>query len=373
MFNRNVFLDIERLIFQSGRDCLNVRDEHKERILAFLQDPNFDTTLRLYHFIAEVHQKGRVFNLMNVLRIHEEGFAKILSDHREHYLHSASVYVLGLAIYNNCGAIRGSLNTGRHEPSMSHEQKTSFMFRWSLAACLHDLAYPLELSLKSFNRYSAYLSEIKGNGNYSFAAISPEIYERFKLLPILDPSDNIHPPSKRDTALGLIAQSLISNSARSAPITYETLLGILKKHLRANLASGRIDHGAFSSFITLKRIHELYRKEGWDVLDYYYEVVEASTAIFLHNFYAHSELKDIFGNGKFQYDYPSPLGYLLYVTDTLCEWLRGKKRDYKSFGVYVNDGMIVFRMPRATKSKIKPAAELFDERIPIKITDKWYT
>jgi hypothetical protein len=100
-------------------------------------------------------------------------------------------------------------------------------------------------------------------------------------------------------------------------------------------------------------------------------VVDASTAIFLHNSYRYSVIKDLYGNGKFQYDYPSALGYLLCVTDTLCEWLRGNKRDYTFFGVVVDDERIVFRVPKTVKAKIKDAAELFDERIQIQITDRW--
>jgi hypothetical protein len=340
-------------------------------MLSFLRNPNADTTLSLYNFIAEIHKKGYVFNLMDDLRVYEEGFTNIIPEHRDHYLHSASVYVLGLAIYNNCKYLRRALNTERHENRNVHDQKASFLFRWSLAACLHDLAYPLELSLKSFNRYSAFLHEIQDRKEYSFININSDIYQRFNLLPIIEPDNVAMGAVRKDTALGMIANRLTGDRLRNAPITYETLLEVLEKHISDNLAIGRIDHGIFSSFIILKRVHELYKKHEWNIWDYYYEVVDAATAIFLHNSYRYSELKNIFGDGKFHYDYPSSLGYLLYLSDTLCEWFRGKKKDHKFFGVNIHQNEIIFRVPKSVKNEMKPAAELFDERIPVKITDQW--
>jgi len=367
MFSRNIFGDIERLIFNPLSDNLGIRDDHKRFILQFLRTPSSKTTMNLYQFIANVHRKTYVFDLMNELRAYEDGFTEILSDHRDHYIHSASVYVLGLAIYNNCEPIRKALNIERHEDYSTHDQKTSFLFRWSVAACLHDLAYPLELSLKSFNKYSRYFHR----ENYSFLKINRDVYELINLLPILDPDNNAMSAVRKDTALGMIANHLTRHRLWNSPITYETLLDFIKNFLEKNLTIGRIDHGIFSSLLILKRIHELYKKKNWDIWDFYYEVIDSATAIFLHNSYRHSELKNIFGNGKFNYDYPSSLGYLLYLSDTLCEWLRDRKNDYKLYGVQVDNNSIVFRVPKKTINKIKPGAELFDDRIPIMITNKW--
>jgi hypothetical protein len=308
---------------------------------------------------------------MDDLKLYEEGFVNILPDHRDHYIHSASVYVLGLAIYNSCKPIRKALKTERHEDYDTHQQKTSFLFRWSLSACLHDIAYPLELSLTSFKKYSKYLHALGRDDEYIFLTIKKDIYERFDLLPILEPDNNVMPVEKKDTALGLIANYLTSHRLRNAPITYETLLHIMKKYLHDNLQKGRIDHGVFSSLIVLKRVHELYTEKRWDLWDYYYEVVEAATAIFLHNSYRYSQMKDIYGQGVYKFDYPSPLGYLLYLSDTVCEWLRGPKVDFNFYGFYACDDKIYLKVPRSVKTKMKDSSDLFDSRIPVKITDRW--
>lgn len=333
--------------------------------------PSTDSTLSLYNFISGIQKKERVYDLMEDLRLYEQGFTKILPDHRDHYLHSASVYAFGLAIYNTCAEIRNACNTERHPNQDHNNQKTSFLFRWSLAACLHDLSYPLELSLKSFNQYSIYLHKIDDDRRDSFICIDPDIYERFNLLPIINPDNNRITATRRDTAIGLIANCLTDHNHRQSPVTYDTLLDVLKRYISDGLAAGRIDHGVFSSFIVLKKIYDLYLKNDWDIWDYYYEVVDSATAIFLHNSYVHSELRNIYRSGKFNYDYPSSLGYLLFLTDSLCEWFRKGKKDYESYGLHVDGNNIMMRMPRRVLDKMKKAQELFDERIPVICTDKW--
>jgi hypothetical protein len=284
---------------------------------------------------------------------------------RSTYLHSASVYVLGLAIYNSISKIRNSVKTDHHPPESS-SQKTSFLFRWSLAACLHDIAYPLELTLKSFNKYSKKLHEIEEDG-FSFVEINRDLYDRFNLLPILKPNE-IRDFTKKDTALGLISHRLVNDGTGSSRISYDTLLKIIEKYYESNLKKGRIDHGAFSAVLILNRIHNLYELNDWPTEDFYYEIVDAATAIFLHNAYRYSPLKQLFGDGVSKYDSPSSLGYLLYLCDSLCEWLRGRSRDAHHFSLKIQNDKVIYRAPKKAKKKIEKAMKLFDERIPVNVT-----
>ena len=371
MFSRNIFTDIKGILFNSDNDYLGIYGEHRETIEQFLSKPNQESATALFKFIKMIHQKGDVFSLMNDLRLYENGFIEILPDHREHYLHSASVYVLGLAIYNSSEQIRQSLTIDRHENGVD-AQRTSFLFRWSLAACLHDIAYPLEIALKSFNKYSVNLHELESGNRDSFIKINHDIYDRLDLLPILEPYKNIQ-LRRRDTALGLIADNLTRERPNwSSPITYETLLNLLKRYMKTNLNIGRIDHGVFSALILLKRIHNLYQNNKWNIRDFYYEVVDSATAIFLHNSYRFSDMIQIFGGGKYKFDHPSSLGFLLYLCDTLCEWLRGRERDIKYYGFAAqNDERLIFKIPPRIKDKIQPGIDLIDNRISIDILTKW--
>lgn len=108
MFAKNIFLDIRSIIFPEANDHLSIREEHKRVLLAFLDAPSPSATLALYRFVSQVQRKEGVYDLMDVLRLYEKGLSEILPNHRDHYLHSASVYALGLAIYNRCAAIRSA-------------------------------------------------------------------------------------------------------------------------------------------------------------------------------------------------------------------------------------------------------------------------
>ncbi len=361
----NILKDIKELIFPAQGDYLSIRDGHRAVIDKFLTHPVLETAKELYNFIQKIHKKEGVFTYMDDLRLYEKTLLAILPEQRDHYLHSASVYVLGLAIYNSISKIRNSVKIDHHPPE-SDSQKTSFLFRWSLAACLHDIAYPLELTLKSFNKYSTKLHEIEKDG-FSFVEIDRDLYDRFNLLPILKPNE-IKGFEKMDTALGLISYRLVNDGTGSSRISYDTLLKIIEKYYESNLKKGRIDHGAFSAVILLNRIHNLYEHKNWPTEDFYYEIVDAATAIFLHNAYRYSLLKQLFGDGVFRYDSPSSLGYLLYLCDSLCEWLRGRNRDAHHFGINIQSGNIIYRAPKKAKKNIEKAMELFDNRIPVSVT-----
>lgn len=351
----NIFTDIKHLIFEQDHDFLELREQHRLLVYNFLDKPSASNAKKLFVFVQRVHKKEVVFSLMDDLHIYESGISKILPDLREHYFHSACVYVVGLALYNVSRKLREVVVTTRHEVTDVSMQKASFLFRWSLAACLHDLAYPLELSLRTFNKYNEKLN----NESASYLKIDENIYEKFNFLPILDVHRNAN---EKDTALGLIAYRISQDRARCR-VTYETLYSLLVGYIKRGLASGRIDHGVFSAFITLKRIHGLYEIKTWNSQDYYCEVVDSCTAIFLHNVYKFSVLKDIYGEGKYRFDYPSPLGYLLFVSDTMCEWMRSRKNDANLFRLVIEGDNLLFQVHSKYKNNIESSAKMFDERL----------
>jgi hypothetical protein len=361
----NIFDDIKRLIFETDNKNLGIHGEHEEKILAFLATPNACTADDLFKFIQVVHQKEGIFNLMNALQLYERGLADILPDQREHFYHSASVYVLGLAIFNNCQPIRIGARTTRHPFGDVHLQKSSFLFRWSLAACLHDIAYPLELALKSFNIYTKKLKIFDSEN--SFLCVSSALYKKLNFLPILQPESNLL-TERKDTSLGLIAQFLTNDGGNRCRITYETLLQHLTAYVEDGLAIGRIDHGVFSALIILKTIHELYEKHPeFNVENYYHEVVDASTAAFLHNAYRYAKLAEIYSNGIFRYDYPSGLGYLLYVCDSFCEWLREANSRPEHFRINATNESLELKTIRKYEARIAKAKEILGNDLPVNI------
>lgn len=362
----NIFDDIQELIFCDSISGLNVYGEHSEKVRGFLSNPTSKSADDLFNFIHEITQKEPVFALLKDLKEYERSFVKILPKHKDHYIHSASVYTLGLALYRNFKPLQEAVVTRRHEPGDNKSQNSSFLFRWALAACLHDIAYPLEMSLKSFSDYYTKLNP--KFGEQIPVTVNREIFYTLDLLPILRVDQEVG-ADVRDTALGLIASGIAERDGR---LLYDTLLETLRRHIDHCFSRGITDHGAFSALLVLNRVHNLYQiHPEWNIKDFYHEVVDAATAIFLHTTYRWSSLKDIYGQGKLQVHTPSPLGFLLYLCDTMCEWMRGRDKktlqEPNMFRLTIDNGHITFNINHRFKDSIERGANLIDDNFPLRL------
>jgi len=196
------------------------------------------------------------------------------------------------------------------------------------------------------------------------------LYKKLNFLPILQPEINI-PLGTKDTSLGLIAKFLTNDRGNRCRITYETLLQHLTTYVEEGLAIGRIDHGVFSALIILKTIHKLYDKHPeFNVENYYQEVVDASTAVFLHNAYRYAKLGEIYANdahGIFRYDYPSGLGYLLYVCDSFCEWLREANSRPEHFRINATNESIELKTIKKYEARIAKAKVILGDDLPVNL------
>jgi len=200
----------------------------------------------------------------------------------------------------------------------------------------------------------------------SLLTVDKRLFKDLNILPVLQP-EHIANFERKDTALGLIVNSLTMDKSKSR-ISYPTLLDYLTSYIYNSLDSGKIDHGIFTAIIVLNRVHKLYSDNpSWDIKDFYYEVVDSATAIFLHNVCKYSGIKDFWRNGTYHYDFPSPLGYLLFVTDTLCEWLRSGNSDAEYFHISKSEGKIIFKVAKTYREKMEMAINLFDKDCPINV------
>jgi len=358
----NISEDIEKMIFRQNPDYLHLESDHEQYIRQCLDDPKYTNIEKLFQFVAKVHEKNELFELLKQLWQYESAFDKILPDHRDHYRHSANVYALGLAIYNSSHFFRDALKIGWHPKEDQQKQKTSFLFRWSLASIFHDLAYPMEISIDCFNDYCS-KTQFQNKNQKSFIIIDPKIWQDLNILPQLKPN-----LGQEDTAIGLISKSLTDFQPDRSVMNSGTLINYIERTVNSDLAHGKVDHGVFASIILLNRIHHMYKERADLPEEYFYnEVVNSCSAIFLHKFYCHSKLVQIFGNGKYLYDYPSPIGFLLYVCDTMCEWSRKSEEEKHLFSVTSDNNIILFKISAKFKEKMSEEIGLFDDRVPLRV------
>ena len=313
-----------------------------EKIKQYLDDASTDKAKKLFDSLGERYEKEYCFSdLLEKLNKYEEKIGSLLLNYRNHYKHSANVFCLGLALYSKCDILNDFLN---RIPDMQEQASEKFLLRWSIAACLHDVAYPLQMSIRNFTEL---ISEHNKKSELGFLKINFDVIDSLNIIPILpyyfsmkDFSGGNHNIKRyiktllkkdymQDTGLKLIANCLTNTSAReNVPtiLTCNTMHEILCSYVKHCFEKGIVDHGLFGALIILKELSELYKKKinsdsDWLIKDFYYHIVESATAIFLHTTYENLFLTEsCLGYGKFKIESPSPLGCLLTLCDHLSEW-----------------------------------------------------
>ncbi len=111
-----------------------------------------------------LNDKGdQLESMMNFVASYENGAARLVQSHRDHYVHSAYVFILGLALFNTQSAFRESFNkTYIANSKKEYECYSKFVDLWGLTALFHDIGYQYEIP---FN-------QIRENNKFDYIDIS---------------------------------------------------------------------------------------------------------------------------------------------------------------------------------------------------------
>lgn len=102
-----------------------------------------------------VGQYGKSKKMIELLAEFEMNASSLLMKHRDHYSHSAYVFLLGLAIYKNADHFRAvyrkhfGLDGAEQEQEAAHH----FLKYWGMASLFHDIGYPFELPFEQVKSY----------------------------------------------------------------------------------------------------------------------------------------------------------------------------------------------------------------------------
>lgn len=274
-------------------------------------------------------ESGSFADLLDALRAYEEHSSVLLDKQRDHLVHSVNVFVLGLSIYAKNARFRDCFNARVHSNSYDGAQTypaVEFLYRWGLAALLHDIGYPVEIIHNQFKKFVSFIGEADGQSNadpfldyFNFSAldsISEILYKsaftkKFtESLPTdlgLDPlrpthliAYNLH--SALGVAFGPIRDAVVS------------FLGTMQKN-------GFVDHGYYSALILLKWYGYLIQRSGQPADILYHPVLDCASAIFLHNYYRNVLMRPPFSLQALATS-RHPIGFLLILCDELQEWNR---------------------------------------------------
>lgn len=219
---------------------------------------------------------------------------------RDHIVHSAYVFILGLFLYQTDNDIKRSFEDYNQYDADLEINK--FIFMWNIISTFHDVSYPFE----SFSR---------------------EMFSYFKIIDQLD-------PSKNETSFKISFNNLetLSDGINSFDIMQKALRDVdntnyfnLKTYFDHNLKKGIIDHGILSALFLLKITDILYNERNWNK-DFFREIFsEIALAIALHNIDWNMVMVDLEIKKEFLPNITLkefPFCYLLILADSLQEWDR---------------------------------------------------
>lgn len=297
----------------------------------FLENENKDTANEVYKIFLDIYKiktsQGTSFiDLLDALSQYEESMGVLNNKQRDHYIHSVNVFLLGLMVYAQNDKFRQLfaelLKTNHRKECFDVDEE--FLFRWGMAALFHDIGYPVEMVNTQLQQFFSYIinekagmQEVRPYIAYKdFAAldmIKKRPDQETILADITGLPDQINP--YRPT--NLIAYDI----AGMFDLSYEQTHIVMDSYLDIMQNKGFIDHGFYSALIVLRWYGEAIQYADSERSNLFTQIVDAATAIFLHNAY-----KKTFQNPPF--DLPgidpskAPISFLLILCDELQEWNR---------------------------------------------------
>lgn len=263
----------------------------REAIIAFLNHESKATAYYVYNTFLDCYRiKGKVdsnfIELLDTLKSYEENAATFSYKERDHYVHSVNVFILGLYIYEQNATYRESFEKFYQKDVYVERHSNSteeFFYQWGVTSLLHDIAYTVEVTSNQIKKF---------NSN-KYTSLDP-----------------------------FSTQDLLSyNISITLGVEFGKIKEIMDGFVESMQKSGFVEHGYYSAIIVLKWYGNLIQKSGQSLEILYHPILNASTAILLHNFY-----KNTMQNPPFSLEQLSakvhPMGYMLILCDELQEWNR---------------------------------------------------
>lgn len=325
----NMQMDIDRLCFENA-------------IRRFLDSGRKEDAFDVYFcylemFVGDYEKTRRMIELLSEFEANGSG---LLMKHRDHYSHSAYVFVLGLAIYETNEVYRRiykdkySLNNKSESEAACH-----YLQYWGMTSLFHDIGYPFELP---FEQVASYF-EVDGDDRTQRPYVAYHDLESFvkldkmmsrKIAKLLGGTEEVIFSTTDEMFAYLLADKL----SETYLFTKEQMLTFLKeKPTQPNKFNHFMDHAYFSATVLFKK---LFCELGCELSR---EYLDAATAILLHNS-LYKFCVAYYKNDKLNIPFEAelhPLAFMLMLCDELQCWDRvaygrNSKRELHPFGCTFN-------------------------------------
>ena len=262
-------------------------------------EENASVIYRTFRNAYRLSGEADLLGLMELMHTYEKRADKMVDSQRDHYVHSINVFLMGLSIYSATPIIKGAFYRSRKGSTFSniHEE---FLYVWGLASMFHDMGYPIEISynkIRRFLRAACYREDSR---------IAP--------VPLIRDIEDLRVRSDEGDSLDLISERI--SDILGIPLADAS--NAVKGYEQNMCDTCRVDHGYFSTLMLMKWMSNIHGQYGKDAIA---PVVEAATAILMHNFHNHTFTRDPYNMGPLSLD-ADPISYLLILCDELQDWNR---------------------------------------------------
>ncbi|MDO5836911.1 MAG: hypothetical protein Q4P17_10405 [Methanobacterium sp.] len=326
-------------------------DYLKVSIVDFCENPDNTRAQKVYSEFLHTFRLRGLEELIEVMKKFELASKGIIPKQRDHYIHSVNVFIFGLTNYSVNINVRKNFEKSCNYPDMYPTIEEEFLYRWGMASLFHDVGYPLEIAFKTIKEFTTMLispnlffddSDIMKSREKRFSEDIVAVLQFQNLDDVLH-INNINPLEKFEIEFydkypylkkGMpinVFQAIAKNISDLGFADEQTIHKKLEESLKKGLTEGMLDHGIYSSIILLKWLNESFFKSNWNPAYYYIPIVNAATAIFLHNAYKYIFMVPPFNLAHLSID-KDPLAFLLILCDHIQE------TDRVSYG-YVKKGV----------------------------------
>jgi hypothetical protein len=315
-------------------------DSMKIALKKFLTNHTVDTAQEVYGAFVNTYRMPGLALLFKSMNEYERNNAKLLSHHRDHYVHSIDTFLIGIAIYVSNKPFRDIFDNKLKYPD-AYQPPEEFLYRWGLAALFHDIGYPLELCLRLINLYSFNIlnPNLLFNDKVAICDLPKKPYEPSITLNFMNYSEllrveKLEPkpefeddffhkyPFLRDNSFENAFELIASNlSACLGNMTKEEYFEVMNESFLDSLKSGQVDHGIISSIVFIKWMNQFYFISQWNPAYFYIPAIDAASAIYLHNTLEYLYDAPPISLPKLNVD-QHPTAFLLFFCDHLQEWGR---------------------------------------------------
>lgn len=260
----------------------------------------------LYMFVGDYDKTRRMIELLSEFEVNG---SELLMKHRDHYVHSVYVFVLGLALYETKSVYRTTYKK-IYGFTEEHEAASHYLKYWGMAALFHDIGYPFELP---FEQVASYF-EINGEKRSKSPFIS---YQGMKMLTGLKKAIEVD-GRMFETTDALFAYLLAKSLGEVYGFTEEGMRNVLEQRaLQPELSNYYMDHAYFSATVLFGKLFDELECELEDAH------LDAITAILLHNSLYKFKVAHIRSEKNIPLKMElHPLAYMLMLCDELQCWDR---------------------------------------------------